>query len=569
MKHEMKGMKRALICLMILNLIAGGGLIALAENAALTTRTPAEMELDALIQAYEMTRYRDFAAGEWYQQPWYAGLMEQYGLQGQYSYGWAHSNLAVDETEAAHIATRYWEEACGITPFNDLSQASEVHLIEHVLDGVVRPLYLIDRVHEDRMPSFYVLMDGKTNEILASSSVAEYQKRHAEVMILVEEERAAEDRMQKKAVEAVMEKYAASLPWLNDPYWQNANIFSYYTLQQQEFIIRLVEIRPFDSPDQDFVVYMDDAGETVYAVRWLAENNQRCTDEQKQEAIDAFLPLESAAMALLEEYGAFYRIPLQEKAAFYQQCKSVLDENNRWDFLFLSPVLQTSGLLDDALLLPGEDCIPEEKARELVLQALISKFLLTDAQAQSLTWYSSLKQTIIPGLYEWEFWLDLGDEMIFTGNMEGNTGDHLFVVREGGQQDNMRAEILTSLEARYGNWGEWPIEIKAKYARIYMNGDHPYGVPGEGHLTVEEALELAKTTLLNTYPELTREQLDSARICPYFMIEPHSLYRIRFEANTYYFTFELSGDYACYEIIFSGETGEVYLTHDPSNSGNG
>jgi len=314
---------------------------------------------------------------------------------------------------------------------------------------------------------------------------------------------------------------------------------------------------------------MDEAGETVYAVRWFAENNQRYTDEQKQDAIDAFLPLEDVAMALLEEYGAFYRIPLQEKDAFYQQCKSILDENNRWDFLFLSPILKTSGLLDDALLLPGKDCISEEKVQELVRQALISKFLLTDAQAQSLTWYSALKQTMIPGIYEWEFWLDMGNETVFKGDLNGNTGEHLCIVRGEGKEDHRREEIVSSLEARYGAWGEWPIEIKAKYAHIYLNGDHPYGVPGEGHLTVKEALELAKTTLLNTYPELTREQLDFARICPYFMIEPHSLYRIRFEANTYYFTFELSGDYACYEIIFSGETGEVYLTHDPSNSGNG
>ena len=289
MNSEMKGMKRALICLIILNLIAGGGLIALAENPSLEERSSAEKELDALVHANMIARYKDYAAEEWYQQPWYDVLMEQYGLQGKYSYGWSCSNLEPDETKAAHIATRYWEEVCDITPYNDLSLASEVHLIEHMLNDNIRPLYLIDRVHDERMPSFYVLVDGRTNEILASSSVTEYKKRHADVMIMVEEEREAEDRMHKIAVEAVMEKYAASLSWVNDQYWQNANIFTYHTLQQQEFIIRLVEITAFDSADQDFVVYMDEAGETVYAVRWFAENNQRYTDEQKQgEGGDAF-----------------------------------------------------------------------------------------------------------------------------------------------------------------------------------------------------------------------------------------------------------------------------------------
>ncbi len=135
------------------------------------------------------------------------------------------------------------------------------------------------------------------------------------------------------------------------------------------------------------------------------------------------------------------------------------------------------------------------------------------------------------------------------------------------ERQSQKQELLETL----GDWGKWTIEEKAQYSHVY-NGQTCYGVPGENDLPYEEALKMAKDTLLKAYPDqLTQEILDAAAIEPFFFIEDHLLYGTVYEAPFYYFSFlpEDDENFLCYEIILDGKDGQVYLTHDPSSAGNG
>jgi len=139
------------------------------------------------------------------------------------------------------------------------------------------------------------------------------------------------------------------------------------------------------------------------------------------------------------------------------------------------------------------------------------------------------------------------------------------------EEEAKRQEQVQELLDTLGPWGEWSIEEKAQYAEIY-NGQTCYGVPGEDDLSYEDALKIAKDTLLKAYPEqLTQEMLDGAMIEPSFFIEPHKLYGTLYDAPFYYLTILPEGKESLlwYEVILDGKDGQVYLTHDPNSAGNG
>lgn len=133
------------------------------------------------------------------------------------------------------------------------------------------------------------------------------------------------------------------------------------------------------------------------------------------------------------------------------------------------------------------------------------------------------------------------------------------------EREEKRQEILAMLGS---NWGAWSLEEKAQYGEIY-NGNTDYGLPGENDLEYQEALNIAHDALMETYPELTKDALEQAVIHPYFYTDRVMLYGTYFDAPIYYLSFFLDGDMLCYEIILDGQTGQVYLLHDPQSSGNG
>lgn len=562
-------MKKIIVLLVALNLLIWGGLIAMAEVTAPEDRSPAEMELDAIVQVLD-EQPDSFYGLHWDKNGWFQDWVKQYGLEGVYGYGWDGPWSWEKERDTADIALAYWEEVCGITPFNDFSMASEVHPIQHTLGDQVRFLVLVNRIHDDRMPNFYVLLDGETNAVLATTSVEEYLMYHAQMERIVEAERALEDKLRQKGVEAVMEKYAAQLSWLNDEYLQSAEIYAFEEIRlQTDLMARKVEIIPAGGMLPEFEVEMDEQGEEIYLVRWYAERYDRYTEEQYNDAQQALMPLENAYLQLIADYGEDYKIPMEERIAFYQQCRDALDENNRWDFLGFFTVLRTALLRDQAMVLPEEGDITQEAAQNAVIEALISEYGLTEEQAKSLSCYFALYQD---GAYTDRYWqlkMDLGNETLFEAQVNAATGEIISLFKAAGQAGGRDTEMIAALEARYGDWGVWPIDIKAQYAHIYLGGEHDFGMPGDGDLSVDQALELAKTELLARYPELTRDQLDYARLCPYFTTRPHLLYGTVYEPPIYYFAFDVDGISVGYEIILDGKTGEVYLTHDPIHSGNG
>jgi len=392
-------------------------------------------------------------------------------------------------------------------------------------------------------------------------------------MAEVEKEREAEERLCRLAADAVMRKYGDRLSWLNEEYIQSASIFAYpvEAVGIDQFV-RRVKIQPPDGFVEEFTVDASPDGEIIYEVSWYPDAYERYTERQKEDALDAIDFLEEEYMLLLEKYVSAYRIPMEEKVDFYNKCKQVLDINDRWDFLFLLPMLGTSNFLNEPIVFPEKNDLSEEAAKNLVIEQVKTEFFLTDAQARALTWYSQLNEEIIPGVRTWHFWMDLGKETVFSASIDAKSGMIYDIIKHGRsiRDSSYRStELIEALDKRYGNWGEWPIEIKARYGHINLSGDNDFGIPGEEHIKEDDALELAKTVLLNTYPELTREQLDTARICPYFTVKPHMLYGVEYDPGIYYFTFDVDWNYISYEVILDGVTGEIYLTHDPSTSGNG
>ena len=570
MTNDNRNLKRIIVCLIVLNLLVGGCIIALAE-ASKEVRNEAELELDALVLANETTRNLMYDAGAWDQQSWYAEWVSHYGLEGVYRAGWDIGYPQWEEEIAAcDKAYLFWKESCGITPYNDYSMATEMHLVQHEKDGQVRYLMLLERVHDERMPSFYVLLEQGKDEILASSSVEEYKAHHQEMEKLMEQERRQEKQIKDKAVDAILEKYRDQLSWLNEAYFQDAEIQAFQTiLLDSGSWGRQVYVIPGEGYDPEFSAQMDEQGEQVHSVRWYPERYGRYTQAQKQAALDAFAPLEEAYLQLLSTYGEAYRIPAEERLALQKGCTELQNDGIVTDFIAFSPLLEGSGFLGGGETEPHQDDISQESAREIVTKELMDRFKLTETQAKSLSWYGRLYQHPETGGRQWEFNLELGKERVFLGSVNAETGALLLLVRTYPQESRQDSDIIAALEARYGNWGQWPIEIKAHYAHIYLGGEHDYGLPGEGDLTLEEALETAKAALMAAYPELTREQLDDARLCPYFTAKPHMLYGTVYEPPIYYFAFDVDGISVGYEIIMDGRTGEIYLTHDPIHSGNG
>jgi len=567
-----RGFKRIILWLTVLSMLWGGCWNALADALFQEERTPAEMELDGIAFVFETYQQSVFYQSDWSQEEWYPEWQRKHGLSGSYGFGWLQSDPGVimNESEAADVALEYWKEQCGITPFNDFSHASEIYPVHCRDEKGMRNMLLVTRIHDEPMPDYYVLVAGENNAVLAGSSVTQYKRSHEAMIAVVEAERAEEDRISQLAVEAVIGKYGAQLSWLTDEYFQNGNI-SVHPVANDEWghEIRAVEIDPPDGFYYEFYVVLDAGGKNVYDVKWYPQEYHRYTEEQKQDALAAIYILENAYQALLDQYGEGYRIPFDKKMEFYQQCDMLLSQNNRWDFLFLSPLLISSRFVNERLAVPAEEDITEEAAKNILIRELTMRYVFTQAQAQSLAYYGQLICGTNPEQHIWQFWMDIGRDTLLTASLDGKTGEILSFGRGNGLRTWEKTNLDNALQARYGEWGVWPIEIKARFGAHYMQAEHDYGVPAANQIQADEALELAKAALLSAYPELTREQLDAARICPYFTVKPHMLYGVVYEPSIYYFAFDVDAPYNCYEVILDGDTGEIYLTHDPSNSGNG
>lgn len=569
--NENKLLKRVIMGLSVMILALWGGIYALAEATNQLRLTTKDNELAGIIDTYEAGDRNYFYQYKWDENDGYTEWLVRYGLTGSYGYGWIDKYIEMKaESELAQAALSYWEESCGITPYNDFSMASMVHPVHHETENYFRNLVLVIREHDDKMPDFYVLMDADTGKILSSSDPETYKQALKEAEKNANEERKLEGKIRQIALDEILSKYGESKTWLNDAYLDQAyfSIFQQFAKNEEELFF-VVQIFPGGGNLPEFTVELSLDGAEIFSVSWDPQAYGRCSEDELAQIQSILRPLEDQYLSLIALYGTTDKIPLEEKVDFYQQCKTILDAENAWDFIGVSQILSISGMLEETLLMPEEGKITEEEARQTVADALIENYGLTQDQAQSMAYGCWLLQERITRKQYWKFTMFFGDVVRFHACVDAETGEVYALHFMSDAQRRWNNEAVEALKARYSEWGEWPISIKAKYAHIYLGPNHEYGMPNADQIQPDEALVLAKEELIMQYPELSMEQLNQARICPYFAIKPYTLYGTRYNPPVYYFTFDVNHSFGSYEIILDGETGEVYLTLDPSNSGNG
>lgn len=127
-------------------------------------------------------------------------------------------------------------------------------------------------------------------------------------------------------------------------------------------------------------------------------------------------------------------------------------------------------------------------------------------------------------------------------------------------------------EAMGLSYGQWSIYDKWLYDKMQENFPLQYAVPSADEISDEAALEIARNALLAACPELTKESLDAATVCPYMYDSDAWLFETVYPMRIYYFDFDLDGNDETadgYAVILDAKTGECLLIADPSNSANG
>lgn len=120
--------------------------------------------------------------------------------------------------------------------------------------------------------------------------------------------------------------------------------------------------------------------------------------------------------------------------------------------------------------------------------------------------------------------------------------------------------------------GQWSVYDKWLYDKMQENFPLQYAVPAPDEISDETALDMARNALLAAYPELTKETLEAAKVCPYMYDCDAWLFDTVYPMRIYYFDFDLDGSDETadnYAVILDAETGECLYLADPSNSANG
>lgn len=496
----------------------------------------------------------------------------RFGLTGEFELIEQNSD---EETKFCDLAYQLWVEKCGITNENDYSLASVGYLVRVTEGDASRDYWLVSRDH-DEMMNFYVLYDRASEEALATTSVEEYLAAMETAREKYEANRALQAQAITAAKAEVLRRYS-NVSGLTEAYLDACNIAAYenqgWEFGNPDINIWVVEFMPKDNDDYaaEYRVVLDEGVKTVYKAERDVQHYPNYTQAEYDHAIDVLDALDDVYMTYEEKYQGYKAIPVAQKAELYQLIAKKLDAENLWDFASLSYLAQ-SGILSECPRMPAADEMSEDEAIALVKETLMKTYALEQAETDALRYYATFAAHQTPGIPLWQISVCVGRRTLFEATINAQTYT-LENIYESYEQINENAKRQAWLQEQLGDWGTWSIEEKARYGGLYHdNGEEsPYGVPGEDDISYERALVIAKEALMKAYPDtFTEDEFDSARICPYFTVKPYFLYDKTYEMPIYYLSFEMGGDpEKCYEIILDGHTGEVYLTHNPQESGNG
>lgn len=271
--------------------------------------SPAELELNGIVDAFFRTRNLPEPLNRWEDCNWYEGWKEMYSLTGDYHFSFEFAE-AEEESAVCDVALAAWQKACGITAENDFSLASEAYLIDHIKeDGSLQSLWLVIRVHDESMPHFFVLVDRDTQQVIAHSDVENYLSA-LEQRILEKEEFLAKEKQVLDEAKKMLLSFYGNKGGLN---------IKADTLESYFYTAIFLEDAPgnqwivwaYAPEDQvprlpDFTLKMDFTTGVIY---------QLLLDTARQEQFAESLRWEKA-QSLLDELGDWGQWTIEEKAQY-------------------------------------------------------------------------------------------------------------------------------------------------------------------------------------------------------------------------------------------------------------